>query len=110
MRCAVTGDNTDKESQDEIADVEAIDDATDNAADSATGDATDENVVLTTDDDKFADTVVEANVDALVARMDSKDADEVAHKRDTREKLEKLQEQQDKNLDGTFNFNLDDDL
>jgi hypothetical protein len=101
----VTGDNTDKESQDEIADDGAIDDATDGATD-----ATDENVVLTTDDDKFADTVVEANVDALVARMDSKDVDEVAHKRETREKLEKLQEQQDKNLDGTFNFNLDDDL
>jgi hypothetical protein len=101
----VTGDNTDKESQDKIADDEATDGATDDATD-----ATDENVVLTTDDDKFADTVVEANVDALVARMDAKDADEVAHKRETREKLEKLQEQQDKNLDGTFNFNIDDDL
>ncbi len=98
----MTGDNTDKESQDESV----ADDATDDAA----GDATDENIVLTTDDDKFADTVVEANVDALVARMDSKDADEVARKRETREKLEKLQEQQDKDLDGTFNFNLDDDL
>ncbi len=98
----MTGDNTDKESQDESV--------ADDATDDATGDATDENIVLTTDDDKFADTVVEANVDALVARMDSKDADEVARKRETREKLEKLQEQQDKDLDGTFNFNLDDDL
>jgi len=98
----MTGDNTDKDPQDEIAEDEAIDGAAD--------DATDENVVLTTDDDKFADTAVEANVDALVARMDSKDADEVAHKRETREKLEKLQEQKNKGLDGTFNFNLDDDL
>jgi len=94
----MTGDNTDEKPQDEIT------------ADESADDATDENVVLTTDDDNFADTVVEANVDALVARMDSKDADEVAHKRETREKLEKLQEQQDKALDGTFNFNLDDDL
>ena len=94
----MTGDNTDKEPQDEIANDEPADDATD------------ENLVLTTDDDKFADTIVEANVDALVARMDSKDADEVAHKRAVREKLDKLQEQQDKDLDGTFNFNLDDDL
>ena len=94
----MTGDNTDKEPQDEIANDDPADDATD------------ENLVLTTDDDKFADTIVEANVDALVARMDSKDADEVARKRETREKLEKLQEQQDKDLDGTFNFNLDDDL
>ena len=96
------GDNTDKESQDKSV----ADDATDDTA----GHATDENLVLTTDDGKFADTVVEANVDALVARMDSKDVNEVAHKRETREKLEKLQEQQDKDLDGTFNFNLDEDL
>ena len=94
----MTGDNTDKEPQDEIANDEPADDATD------------ENLVLTTDDDKFADTIVEANVDALVARMDSKDADEVARERAVREKLEKLQEKQDKDLDGTFNFNLDDDL
>ena len=94
----MTGDNTDKNPQDEIA------------ADEPADDATDENLVLTTDDDKFADTVVEANVDALVARMDSKDADEAARERVVREKLEKLQEKQEKDLDGTFNFDLDDDL
>ena len=82
----------------------------DRVADDATDDATDENIILSTDDDKFADTVVEANVDALVARMDSKDADEVARKRTAREKLDKVREQQDKDLDGTFNFNLDDEL
>ena len=94
----MTGDNTDKNPQDEIA------------ADEPADDTTDENLVLTTDDDKFADTVVEANVDALVARMDSKDADEAARERVVREKLEKLQEKQEKDLDGTFNFDLDDDL
>ena len=89
-----TDDNLDKES----------------VTDDVTDDATDENLILTTDDDNFADTVVEANVDALVARMDSKDADEVARKREARLRLEKLREQQDKELDGTFNFNLDDEL
>jgi hypothetical protein len=91
---------------------ENTDDTLDNdgVTEDATGDATDENVVLSTDDDKFADTVVEANVDALVARMDSKDADEVARKRSAREKLDEVREQKDKDLDGTFNFNLDDDL
>ena len=93
-----TEDNLDKES------------VTDDVTDDAIGDASEETVILTTDDDNFADTVVEANVDALVARMDSKDADEVARKREAREKLEKLREQQDKDLDGTFNFNIDDDL
>ena len=91
---------------------ENTDDSLENekVADDVTDDATDENAVLTTDDGKFADTVVEANVDALVARMDSKDADEQARKREARKRLEDAQEQQDKDLDGTFNFNLDEDL
>jgi uncharacterized protein YaiI (UPF0178 family) len=93
-----TDDNLDKES------------VTDDVTDDAIVDASDETVILTTDDDNFADTVVEANVDALVARMDSKDADELARKREARLRLEKLREQKDKELDGTFNFNLDDDL
>jgi hypothetical protein len=94
----MNGDNTDDNPENEIV------------ADDVTDDATDENAVLTTDDDKFADTVVEASVDALVARMDSKDADELARKREARKRLEDAQEQQSKDLDGTFNFNLDDDL
>ena len=98
----MNGENTD-----DNLDKEGI---TDDVTDDAIGDASEETVILTTDDDNFADTVVEANVDALVARMDSKDADEVARKREAREKLEKLREQQDKDLDGTFNFNIDDDL
>ena len=94
----MNGENTDNSSDDEIV------------VDESAGDATDENAVLTTDDEGFADTVVEANVDALVARMDSKDADEVARKREARKRLDEVREQQDDNLEGTFNFNLDDDL
>ena len=98
----MNGENTDNSSDDEIAADESVDDSA--------GDATDENTVLTTDDEGFADTVVEANVDALVARMDSKDADEVAAKREARKRLDEVREQQDNDLEGTFNFNLDDDL
>jgi hypothetical protein len=98
----MNGDNTDNNLDDDIAADESVDESTD--------DATDENIVLTTDDDKFADTAVEANVDALVARMDSKDADEVARKREARKRLDQVREQQDDDLDGTFNFDLDDDL
>lgn len=90
----MTGDNTDEDLDDDVV----------------SEDATDENMVLVTEDDKFADTAVEANVDALVARMDSKDADEVARKRAARERLDELREQENKDLDDTFNFNLDDDL
>ena len=89
----MTGDNTD-EKQDEVG----------------SEDATDESIVLDTSDDNFADTVVEANVDALVARMDSKDADEVARKREARKRLDEVREQENDDLDSTFNFNMDDDL
>ena len=93
----MTGDSTDDNSDEKQDDV-------------VSEDATDENIVLDTSDDNFADTVVEANVDALVARMDSKDADEVARKREARERLDELREKENDDLDSTFNFNLDDDL
>ena len=102
----MNGDNTDDNLDDDIAADESVDESVDESAD----DATDENIVLTTDDDKFADTAVEANVDALVAKMDSADAGEVARKREARKRLEEVRQQQDDDLDGTFNFNLDDDL
>jgi len=90
----MTGDNTDKKPEDDIA----------------SNDATDENVVLDAADEGFADTIVEANVDSLVAKMDETDADEAERQRITRKRLEELDEQKSKDLDGTFNFNLDDDL
>ena len=90
----MTGDNTDKEPED----------------DTASNDSTDENVVLDAADEGFADTIVEANVDSLVAKMDETDADEAERQRITRKRLEELDEQKSKDLDGTFNFNLDDDL
>ena len=93
----MTGDSTDDNSDEKQDDV-------------VSEDATDDNIVLDTSDDNFADTVVEANVDELVARMDSKDADEVARKREARERLDELREKENDDLDSTFNFNLDDDL
>ncbi len=102
----MNGDNTDDNLDDDIAADETIDESVDESAD----DATDENIVLTTDDDKFADTAVEANVDALVAKMDSADADDVARKREARKRLDEVQERENADLDSTFNFNIDDDL
>ena len=90
----MTGENTDKELEDDIA----------------SDDATDENIILDSSDDGFADTIVEASVDALVAKMDATDAEEAARKRAARKRLEELREQKSNDLDGTFNFNLDDDL
>jgi hypothetical protein len=90
----MTGDNTDKELVDKIA----------------SEDSTEENVVLDPGDDAFADSVVAANVDALVAKIDATDVDEAARQREARKRLEELGEQKSKELDDTFNFNLDDDL
>jgi len=90
----MTGDNTDKEPEDEVAST----------------DATDENVVLESAEEGFADTIVEANVDALVAKMDETDAEEAARKRIARKRLEELREQESEDLDSTFNFDIDDDL
>jgi hypothetical protein len=90
----MTGDNTDKELEDDVV----------------SDDATDENVVLDASDEGFADTVVEANVDALVAKMDATDAEEAERKRIARKRLEELNEQRSMELDDTFNINLDDDL
>ena len=90
----MTGDNTDKEPEDETA----------------SNDATDENVVLDAADEGFADTIVAANVDTLVAKMDETDADEAARKRIARKRLEELREQKSEDLDGTFDFDIDDDL
>ena len=92
----MTGDNTDKE-----VDVEG---------EIASTDATDENLVLDSAEEGFADTIVEANVDTLVAKMDETDAEEAARKRIARQRLEELREQKSKELDGTFNFNIDEDL
>jgi hypothetical protein len=90
----MTGDSTDKESEDDIA----------------SGDATDENVVLDSADEGFADTIVAANVDALVAKIDDTDVEEAARQREARKRLEELGEKKSKELDETFNFNLDDEL
>ena len=55
-------------------------------------------------------TVVDADVEKLVERMDETDAEEAARKAEVRRKLEEAKEQRDDDLDSTYNFNLDDDL
>ena len=57
-----------------------------------------------------ADTTAELNVDELVAKID-KDAD-AEHKKEVHRRLEDLEEQRrtEKELDSTYNFNLDDEV
>jgi hypothetical protein len=100
----MTGENTGKEPEENVTSDDVASD------DVASDDATDENVVLDSAVEGFADTIVEANVDALVAKMDATDADEAAQIRAARKRLEEVREQKSKDLDGTFNFDLDDEL
>lgn len=70
-----------------------------------------ETVVLTeVDEEPVGDPSVELNVEKLVAKIEATDEEEVHRKAELRHKLEELQEQQDKELDSTYNFNLDEDV
>lgn len=60
--------------------------------------------------DTMVDVTAELKVDKLVAKIDAADPDEAAHEREVRKRLDELQEQKDKDLDSTFNFNMDEDL
>ena len=91
----MTGDTTDKDNVND--DVESSED-------------TDENLVLESAEEGFADTIVEANLDDLVAKMDSNNGEDAARRRAVRKRLEELRDQKSAELDDTFNFNLDDEI
>ena len=64
------------------------------------------------DDDNVGDISVEINVEELVAKLEATDSDDVARRREIRRRLEELEEMRraSRDLDSTFNFDLDDDL
>jgi hypothetical protein len=64
------------------------------------------------DDDNVGDISVEINVEELVAKLEATDSDDVVRKREIRRRLEELEETRraNKDLDSTFNFDLDDEL
>jgi len=93
----------------DIDDIDDIDDDDDDALD----DEDDDEVYSDDDDDdNVGDISVEINVEELVAKLEATDSDDVARRREIRRRLEELREQREaeKEMDSTFNFNLDDDL
>ena len=64
------------------------------------------------DDDNVGDISVEINVEELVAKLEATDNDDIARRREIRRRLEELEDMRraNKDLDSTFNFDLDDDL
>lgn len=59
--------------------------------------------------DTMIDVSGELQVEELVAILDKSDPDEAAHQREVRRRLEELEEQREKDLDSTFNIDLDED-
>jgi hypothetical protein len=92
----MTGDNDVPDSS-EILDVDITEDDSDDA------------IELLADDDA-GDSTEEINVDELVAKIDSTDAEEAARKREIRLKLEALNEQRDDEFGSTYNFDINDDI
>ncbi len=64
------------------------------------------------DIDTVGDFSAELNVEKLVARIESGEADGAEKEKDVHRRLEELNEQRkdDEELDSTYNFNLDEDL
>ena len=67
-------------------------------------------VIDSSDDcDNVGDISVEINVDELVANIEAGDGDKSDIKRAVKRRLEELEEEIGDNLEGTYNFNLDED-
>lgn len=67
-------------------------------------------IVMSDDDDDLAvEMTAEVNVDELVAKFEAADSDDLERKRAIRQRLEKLAEERDIDLESTYNFNWGDD-
>lgn len=80
-------------------------------------DSSEDTVVISGDDDdddndNVGDLSVELNIEELVAKLEATDDDNLSRKREIRRRLEELREQREaeRDLDSTYNFNLDDDF
>jgi hypothetical protein len=71
-------------------------------------------VVLTEVDteEDLSETVVDLDVEAMVAKIENSDDEELAKKREAKKRLDELQEKLDKDdeFGSTYAFDLDDDL
>ena len=95
------GDNGDKDDKDETD----LDTAEDEILDD---DSSSEDEMP----DIGGDTVIDLSgeLEAIVEKVGEEDPEEAAHKRAVRKRLDEIEEQRDKDLDSTFNINLDDDI
>ncbi|MEE8426033.1 MAG: hypothetical protein V3S15_02035 [Woeseiaceae bacterium] len=98
----MNGETKDNKEEDEFDDVVVPDDASETTVLSEPAEAS----------DNVGDLSVEINVDELIATIEAGDSHETAREREVRHRLDQLQDDQEseKDLDSTYNFNLDDEL
>jgi len=82
-------------------------DDTDQVENEAAGEVSDDDIVLSTDEDISGASTMELNVEKLVEAVN---ADEAARQREIKEKLDALNEGRDDDFGSTYNFDLDKDL
>lgn len=70
----------------------------------------DTEVPVSLDDDNIGDLSVEVNVEELVASLEPGGDEESEHRQEIRRKLEEKREQRERELDSTYNINLDEDI
>ena len=98
----MNGETSDRKEKDELDDDVMPDDASETTVLSEPAE----------ESDNIGDISVEINVAELVANIEASDSSEVTQEREVRRRLNQLQDEQDteKDLDDTYNFNLDDEL
>ena len=72
----------------------------------------DDNIVVADDGDDVADLSSDINIEELVAKLESTPKDAFDRQRQIRRRIDELREEREalKDLDNTYNFNLDEDL
>ena len=72
----------------------------------------DDNIVVADDGDDVADLSSDINIEELVARLESTPKDALDRQRQIRRRIDELREEREalKDLDNTYNFNLDEEL
>lgn len=72
----------------------------------------DDTIVVADDGDDVSDLSSDINIEELVARLESTPKDALDRQRQIRRRIDELREEREvlKNLDNTYNFNLDEDL
>ena len=106
MSIGTDDDEETKVNLDQDFDDDLDDSNDDDLDDDLDDDDVDEDAPVTTHED----TVVDEDLESLVARLDKTDTDDVAKRREIRRKIEEAREAREQDLDSTYNFNIDEDL